>query len=197
MNSPLVSKNSLGSGFFEVAAPPKPYYNPANLEKAGSRVKRKEFLQAISKSNGAPAAAHQRSGAPGGHFLFRVARLGSDGPGFAATHAKPLPSLRGGRCSPATARRFFAPRPRPESRGHRARIETPGRRLGAGGKCSSAWAAFSAAAHAAWTVARTSGARHESLRWLSQRARTRANALLYFHAAPHRAVLPHQYPLAL
>jgi hypothetical protein len=58
MNSPLVSKNSLGSGFFEVAVPPKPYYNPANLEKAGSRVKRKEFLQAISKSNGAPDAAY-------------------------------------------------------------------------------------------------------------------------------------------
>ncbi|MGC0772194.1 MAG: hypothetical protein WB543_04615, partial [Candidatus Acidiferrum sp.] len=63
MNSPLASKNSLGSGFFEVAVPLKPYYNPANLEKAGSRVKRKEFLQAINKSNGASPVAYQRSGA--------------------------------------------------------------------------------------------------------------------------------------
>jgi hypothetical protein len=57
MNLPLVPKNSPGSGIFDVAAPAKPYYNPANLEKAGSRVKRKEFLQEIGKSGGqAPLA---------------------------------------------------------------------------------------------------------------------------------------------
>src|SRR5208282_1487678 len=96
MNSPLVSKNSLGSGFFEVAVPSKPYYNPANLEKAGSRVKRKEFLQAISKSRNAPCFAHQRGSAPRGYFFVRVARLGSAGAGFAASHAEPLPFVRGG-----------------------------------------------------------------------------------------------------
>src|SRR5271155_3060561 len=92
MNSPLVSKNSFGSGFFEVAVPPKPYYNPANLEKAGSRVKRKEFLQAISKSNSAAATAHQPGRAPCGHFLFRFTRLGSARPRFPASHGKPLPT---------------------------------------------------------------------------------------------------------
>jgi hypothetical protein len=30
--------------FFEVAVPRKPYYNPANLEKAGTGVKQKEFI---------------------------------------------------------------------------------------------------------------------------------------------------------
>src|SRR5271156_5685861 len=58
MNSPLVSKNFFESRFFEVAVSPKPYYNPANLEKAGSRVKRKEFLQAISKSNSTSPSAY-------------------------------------------------------------------------------------------------------------------------------------------
>src|SRR5271154_3338382 len=108
MNSPLVSKNSLGSEFFEVAVPPKPYYNPANLEKAGSRVKRKEFLQAISKSNAAPPAAHQRGGASRGHFLLGIAGLGSARPCFASSHAEPLQALRRGGCSPAAARGFSA-----------------------------------------------------------------------------------------
>src|ERR1700733_8206724 len=94
MNSPLVSKKSLGSGFFEVAVPTKPYYNPANLEKAGSRVKRKEFLQVIGKSNDAAAAAHQRSGTARRHLIFSAACLGSAGPRFSAAHAKPLPPLR-------------------------------------------------------------------------------------------------------
>jgi hypothetical protein len=33
--------------FFLVAAPLKPYYNPANLEKAGTGVKQKEFIRRI------------------------------------------------------------------------------------------------------------------------------------------------------
>src|SRR5580692_3772501 len=131
MNSPLFSKNSLDSGFFEVAVPPKPYYNPANLEKAGSRVKRKEFLQAISKSVGAPALAHQRSGAPRGHLLFRVALVGSDGARFAAPHAEPLPLVRRSGCALAATRRFFAACARTESRRNRPCIEAPGRRSGA------------------------------------------------------------------
>src|SRR5580692_1797794 len=135
MNSPLVSKNSFGSGFFEVAVPPKPYYNPANLEKAGSRVKRKEFLQAISKSRGPPPPAHQRGSAPRGGFLVCAARLGSAGPRFSASHEEPLPFVCGGRRASAAARCFFAPRPRTESRGHRPRIEAPGRRLPARREC--------------------------------------------------------------
>src|SRR5271169_750073 len=93
MNSPLVSKNSFGGEFFEVAVPPKPYYNPANLEKAGSRVKRKEFLQAISKSSGSPLAAYQRGGSPCGHLFFCLARVGSARPRFSASHREPLPVI--------------------------------------------------------------------------------------------------------
>src|SRR5580692_556445 len=197
MNSPLFSKNFLDSGFFEVAVPPKPYYNPANLEKAGSRVKRKEFLQAISKSNGATAAAHQRSGAARRHLVFRAACLGSAGPRFSPAHTKPLPSLRGGRCASAAARGFSAPSPRTEPRRHRPRVETPGRRPAVGRKRSSSRAAFPASAHAPWTLPRPGGARHEGFRRFSQRARTRTNALLHFHAAAHRALLWHKYPLAV
>jgi len=36
-----------------VAVPLKPYYNPVNLEKARSRVKQKEFIQHISRTQGA------------------------------------------------------------------------------------------------------------------------------------------------
>src|SRR5580658_5771570 len=145
MNSPLVSKNSFGGEFFEVAVPPKPYYNPANLEKAGSRVKRKEFLQAISKSNGAPAAAHQRGGAPRGHFLFCLARLGSVGPCFAASHAEPLPTLRRGGCSSAPACGFSAPCEGTESGCHSPCIETSGCCFTAGRGRSSSRPAFPAA----------------------------------------------------
>jgi len=67
----------------------------------------------------------------------------------------------------------------------------------AGGERSASRPAFSAAAHAAWPVPRAGGAGHESLRRLSQRARTRANALLYFHAPAHRTFLPHEHSLAL
>src|SRR4029077_2846708 len=132
MTSPLIPKNSLGSGFFEVAAPPKPYYNPVNLEKAGCSVKRKEFLQAISNSNGTPLAAHQRGGAPRGDFLFRSSRLGRAGPRLSAAHEDPLPYVRRGRCATVAARSILASRTRTESPGHRPRIETPGRRFGAG-----------------------------------------------------------------
>ena len=34
--------------------PVEPYYNPANLEKAGTRVKQKEFVQAIGFFAGSP-----------------------------------------------------------------------------------------------------------------------------------------------
>src|SRR5271165_1772067 len=196
MNSPLVSKNSFGGEFFEVAVPPKPYYNPANLEKAGSRVKRKEFLQAISKSSSTSPSAHQRSGAPRRHFLLRLARLGSARPRFSTSNRKPIPSLRRSRRSPAAACRFSAPCPRTESRGHRARPKTPRCGFGAGGELSSSRPALPATAYSAWPVPRAGGAGDEGFGRLSQCARTRANALLDFHAAPHCAFLSHENPLA-
>src|SRR6266478_9565628 len=79
--------------FSRLLPPLKPYYNPVNLEKARTRVKQKEFIQRIS---GAPAwahTAHQRSSAPRGDFLVRVASVGSPGPRLAATYAEPLPPL--------------------------------------------------------------------------------------------------------
>jgi hypothetical protein len=45
--------------FFVVAVPLKPYYNPVNLEKAGSGVKQKEFIGSIAKARRKPPAAHQ------------------------------------------------------------------------------------------------------------------------------------------
>src|SRR5258708_3814160 len=79
--------------FFEVAVSLKPYYNPVNLEKAGTRVKQKEFIQSIG---GAPACAHtaHRGGGPRrGDFLVGVAGVGALGPLSAATYAEPLPPL--------------------------------------------------------------------------------------------------------
>src|SRR5260370_8197745 len=79
--------------FFVVAVSLKPYYNPVNLEKAGTRVKQKEFIQSIG---GAPAradTAHQRSRPPRGGFLLAVARLGGIGPRHAAAPPEPLPPL--------------------------------------------------------------------------------------------------------
>jgi hypothetical protein len=37
----------------------EPYYNPANLEKAGTGVKQKEFVQSIEKVAGSQAPADQ------------------------------------------------------------------------------------------------------------------------------------------
>src|SRR5580658_2767506 len=118
MNSPLVPKNSLGRGFFEVAVPRKPYYNPANLEKAGTRVKWKEFLQVINKSIGPPPAAHQRGVPPRGDFLIRITCLGSARPCFSAAHEKPLSFICRGRCASLAARCFSSSRPWTQSRCH-------------------------------------------------------------------------------
>src|SRR5271167_407219 len=105
--------------FFEVAAIREPYYNPANLEKAGTGVKQKEFIRRIGKSRAGTRAAHQRSGGPCGYLFFRAAGLGDPGAGLAAAHREPLPRvLRGGRAA-AAARGVSAPRARIESRGDR------------------------------------------------------------------------------
>jgi hypothetical protein len=45
--------------FFEVALLCEPYYNPANLEKAWTRVKQKEFIHSITEAGVAIVAAHQ------------------------------------------------------------------------------------------------------------------------------------------
>jgi hypothetical protein len=44
MTSPLCREESFEDQFFVVAVPLKPYYNPVNLEKAGTCVKQKEFI---------------------------------------------------------------------------------------------------------------------------------------------------------
>jgi len=49
----------LRCGFFEVAVPPEPYYNAANLEKAPTSVKRKEFLLSIDRAPVGTHASHQ------------------------------------------------------------------------------------------------------------------------------------------
>src|ERR1700675_4710654 len=95
--------------------PAEPYYNPVNLEKARTRVKQKEFLALIKISGPPAAAAHQRSGPQARDLLFRLARMGSPGPGFAAAHPEPLPHVYRSRRAPAAARHFPAPRARPES----------------------------------------------------------------------------------
>src|SRR6266436_9567399 len=84
-------KEFIENQFFVVAVSMKPYYNPVNLEKAGTSVKQKEFIRHIGGAQAAAHAAHQRSGAPRGHFFLRFARLGSPGPCLAAAHAEPLP----------------------------------------------------------------------------------------------------------
>jgi hypothetical protein len=58
MNSPP-PKEFFAARFFEVAPFREPYYNPANLEKARTRVKQKEFIQSSAKAAVAILAAHQ------------------------------------------------------------------------------------------------------------------------------------------
>src|SRR6266481_5322761 len=104
----------------------KPYYNPVNLEKAGTSVKQKEFIQSIG---GAPArahTAHQRSGPPRGDFLLSVARLGGLGAGHTAAYAESLPPVYRIRRALAAARDFPSPGPRPQSRRHRPCPQAPG-----------------------------------------------------------------------
>src|SRR6266478_2766800 len=64
--------------FFVVAVSMKPYYNPVNLEKAGTSVKQKEFIQSIGVAPACADTAHQRGGPPRGDFLLSVARLGGN-----------------------------------------------------------------------------------------------------------------------
>src|SRR5690349_11198143 len=120
MTSPLAPKN-LEDGFFVVAVPSKPYYNPVKLKKAGGSVKEKEFIRRIGGAEAAAHAAHQRSRASRGHFFFRIARLGSAGTCFSTAHSEPLPSFYRSRCAPPSARDFSAPCARPKSGRHRSR----------------------------------------------------------------------------
>src|SRR6266849_7814683 len=113
MISPLRREDSFEDQIFVVAVPLKPYYNPVNLEKDGTRVKHKKLIGRISVAQAGAHAAHQRSGAARGHFLLGAARLGNPGAGLAAAHREPLPALYGSGCAPAAARHIPAPRPRP------------------------------------------------------------------------------------
>jgi hypothetical protein len=54
-----VGKIYLFDPFFEVAALSKPYYNPANLEKAPTGVKQKEFIERIGIALAAARLSHQ------------------------------------------------------------------------------------------------------------------------------------------
>src|SRR5271155_1224578 len=95
VNLPLWSRKiSFTHLFFEVAAVAEPYYNPANLEKAGTGVKQKEFIRRIGKSRTGARAAHQRGGGPRGHLFFGAAGLGDSGAGLAAAPPQPLPRVQ-------------------------------------------------------------------------------------------------------
>src|SRR2546430_10079229 len=124
MTSPLAPKY-FEDGFFVVAVPLKPYYNPAKLKKAGASVKQKEFIRSIGGAEAAAHAAHQRSRTPRRHFFFRAARLGSSGTCFSAAHSEPLPPLYRSRCAPAAACDVPATCTRPQSCRHRSRTQTP------------------------------------------------------------------------
>src|SRR6266478_5345114 len=196
MTSPLAVNNFVHFLFFEVAAPLKPYYNPVNLEKAGTGVKQKEFIHRISEARGASSLAHQRSRAPRRDLIFRVACLGGPWPRHAAAHAKPLSPLYRSRRALAPARDFSPPRSRPQSCRHRSCVETPGRCFRCWGNAGASRSAFPAPANAAGTLPRAGSASHRRVRGVSQQPRARPEALLDRHASPHRPLLSQQHPLA-
>src|SRR5215472_7624419 len=80
---------------------PKPYYNPANLEKAGTRVKQKEFVQRIGFFVEKPRPPHLGSRTPCRHIFLRAARLGSARLALSSAHPKPLPLVHRSRRPPA------------------------------------------------------------------------------------------------
>jgi hypothetical protein len=157
----------LPTPFFVVAVALKPYYNLANLEKAGSRVKQKEFIRSIAKARRKPPAAHQRSGPPCGHFFLSFARLGSSRLGCSSAHAEPLPSLQPGRREIAATRHFPSSRARPQSRRNRARPQAPGRSLFSRRSHAPSRAAFPPLAHASRPFSRESRESHRRLHWFS------------------------------
>src|SRR5579885_3048813 len=156
MTHPL-RRRFLPSPILAVAAPRKPYYNPANLRKAAGCVKKKECIEGIGEFCGEGGAAHQRGGAPGGHFFFGIARLGSAGLARAGADAEPLPSVYGRGRAAAAAGDFFAGA-RVESRSDCACSEAAGRGFNAGGRLAASRAAIPAAAAEARAVAGASGA---------------------------------------
>src|SRR5260370_14453326 len=190
-------KESFENQFFEVAVPLKPYYNPVNLEKAGTRVKQKEFIQSIGGAPACAHTAHQRSGPPRGDFLLSVARLGGLGPGYTTAHAEPLPPVHRIRRALAAARDFPSPRPRPQSRRYRPCPQAPGCCFCSGEEFTAPRTTFPPLANPPRPLAGTSGSRHQCVRGLSQRSRARPDAFLDCHTAPHRPLLPHQHSFAL
>src|SRR5260370_21688288 len=162
MNSPLCREEFFEERFFVVAVPLKPYYNTVNLEKAGTCVKQKEFIQRISPAEASAPAAHQRGGTPRRHFFLGVARLGSLGPRLAAPHAQPLSPFHRIRGSPVATRDFPAPRARPQSRRHRSRAQPPGRCRRSSGEQPPARAALPPLADSPRPLACPSGSRCRS-----------------------------------
>src|SRR5271155_5253672 len=109
VNLPLWSRKiSFTHLFFEVAAVAEPYYNLANLEKAGTGVKQKEFIRRIGKSRAGARATHQRGGRSRGYFFVRAAGLGDTRTGHAAAHCQPLPYIYRRRRAIIAARGIFA-----------------------------------------------------------------------------------------
>src|SRR5258708_18571686 len=183
--------------FFVVAVLLEPYYNPVNLEKAGTRVKQKEFIQSIGGAPSCAHAAHQRGGRSRGDFPLSVARLGSRGAGVAAAYAEPLPPLQRIRRALAAARDFPSPGPWPQSRRHRPRAQAPGSCFCSGEEFTAPWTTFPPLANPPRPLPGASGSRHRCVRGPSKRPRAWPDALLDCHAAPHRPLLPHQHSFAL
>ena len=142
----------------------KPYYNTVNLEKAGTSVKQKEFIQSIGGAQATTHIAHQRGGPPLGDFLLCVARMGSLGPRFTATYAEPLPPLYRVRCAFAATRDFPSPGTRPQSRRHRPRAQAPGSCPCSCEKFAPPRATIPPLAHPPRPFAGSSGSRHRCLR---------------------------------
>src|SRR5579885_3228731 len=195
MTHPL-RRRFLPSPILAVAAPRKPYYNPANLRKAAGCVKKKECIEGIGEFCGEGGAAHQRGGAASGHFILGLARLGDAGLARAGADAEPLPSVYGRGRAAAAARDVFAARARLESGRDCARSEAARRGFDAGGRIAASRAAIPAAAAEARAVAGASGASDGRLRGISERARARANAAIHCDAAADCAFLPDKYSFA-
>src|ERR1700719_4298840 len=128
---PPHSKEIFSRPFFEVAPPHEPYYNPANLEKVSIRVKEKEFIHQIGGARRSHYAAHQRSSAARGHFVFSPAFVGGAGPRRSAAHQEPLPVVHRSRRASAATRALPSPRAWIESAGDRGCVEASRRRCSA------------------------------------------------------------------
>ena len=197
MTSPLAAKILFTPRFFEVAAPLKPYYNPVNLEKAGTGVKQKEFIHASAKPQRCSRpCASAKSRAASGFLLPRCApgkrwassRLCAPKAAIASIHEADVRLLQ---------RAIFLRR----ARGlNPAAIVHVLKRQGVVSSTRSP-GAFPASVSGACARA----ADFPSRRWRAPPAypwdfsapRARPDALVDRHAPPHRPLLSHQHSFAL